>query len=76
MISALLVGTKGGGGEEMFVSDLAGDPPSGVEYTLVKEHHESAPWARSERLIEVGFNRSIHPVLRPLLGLKWPVRRR
>jgi glycosyltransferase involved in cell wall biosynthesis len=69
-IRALLVGTTGGGGEEMFLSDLAADPPGGVEYTLVKAHHESAPGARSQRFAEIAFNQTVHRFLRPLPGLK------
>jgi glycosyltransferase involved in cell wall biosynthesis len=69
-VNCLLVGMRGGGGEEIFVRDLAADPPPGVAYSLVLRPHESAPGARARRLAEVAFNRLVHPLLWPLPGLR------
>lgn len=70
MLECLLVGMEGGGGEELFVRDLAANPPPGVHYTLVLRHHESAPGARARRLTEIAFNRLVHPWIWPLAGLR------
>jgi glycosyltransferase involved in cell wall biosynthesis len=61
---------KGGGGEEIFVRDLASHPPSGVRYSLVMDHHESIAGARARRSLEIGFNRLVQPWLWPLSGLR------
>jgi glycosyltransferase involved in cell wall biosynthesis len=66
----LLVGGRGGGGEEVFVRDLAGDPPPGFVYTLVLDHHESAPGVHARTVREVLMNRLIHPFLWPLPGFR------
>jgi glycosyltransferase involved in cell wall biosynthesis len=60
----------GGGGEEVFVRELARDPPPGVSYSLVVEAHRSVPGARARRLTEIAFNRLVHPFLWPLPGLR------
>jgi glycosyltransferase involved in cell wall biosynthesis len=60
----------GGGGEEVFIRDLVADPPSGVDYSLVIDPHESAPGARARKLTEIAFNRIVHPSLWPLPGLR------
>jgi len=70
VLECLLVGMEGGGGEEVFVRDLAENPPAGVRYTLALRHHESVTGARSRRVTEVLFNRLVHPWIWPLAGLK------
>ncbi|NJD18053.1 MAG: glycosyltransferase family 4 protein [Gemmatimonadetes bacterium] len=70
MIRVFLLGARGGGGEEVFVRDLAASPPPGVGYTLTLEPHESVPGARARAGEEVLFNRIVHPFLWPLLGLR------
>jgi glycosyltransferase involved in cell wall biosynthesis len=69
-ITCLLVGMLGGGGEEIFVRDLAADPPPGVEYRLAMRHHESVPGADARRVAEVAFNRLLNPWVGSLLGLR------
>ncbi|MBI4539286.1 MAG: glycosyltransferase family 4 protein [Gemmatimonadetes bacterium] len=70
MLECLLVGMAGGGGEELFVRDLAADPPPGVRYALALRHHESVPGARPRRVAEILFNRLVHPWIWPLTGLR------
>jgi glycosyltransferase involved in cell wall biosynthesis len=60
----------GGGGEEIFIRDLIADPPERIDYALAMNPHESVPGARSRRLIEIAFNRVVHPWLWPLPGLR------
>jgi glycosyltransferase involved in cell wall biosynthesis len=69
-LRCLLIGMHGGGGEEVFIRDLVADPPSGVDYSLVIDPHESAPGARARQLTEIAFNRVLHPLLWPLPGLR------
>jgi glycosyltransferase involved in cell wall biosynthesis len=61
---------EGGGGEEVFVRDLASHPPRGVVYTLALRHHESVPGARARRVVETAFNQLVQPWLWPLSGLR------
>ncbi|HSW30851.1 MAG TPA: glycosyltransferase family 4 protein [Longimicrobiales bacterium] len=70
MTRVFLLGAPGGGGEEVFVRDLAASPPPGVEYSLALQHHESVPLARARTAEEVLFNRVVQPFLWPLLGLR------
>jgi glycosyltransferase involved in cell wall biosynthesis len=70
MTRVFLLGAPGGGGEEVFVRDLAASPPAGVEYALALHHHESVPLARARTAEEVLFNRLLHPFLCPLPGLR------
>ena len=70
MTRVFLLGARGGGGEEVFVRDLAASPPPAVEYTLALDHHESVPGARARTVLEVLFNRLVHPFLWPLPGLR------
>lgn len=70
MTRVFLLGARGGGGEEVFVRDLAASPPADVAYTLALDHHESVPGARARTLEEVAFNRLVHPFLWPLPGLR------
>jgi glycosyltransferase involved in cell wall biosynthesis len=69
-VKCLLVGMPGGGGEEIFVRDLASDPPPSVAYGLVIRPHESSPGADARTLREIAFNRVVHPLLWPLPGLR------
>ena len=69
-IRAFLLGGRGGGGEEVFVRDLATTPPEGVDYSLALEPHESVPGARALRGRAALFNRVVHPMLWPLMGLR------
>ncbi|MHB1193109.1 MAG: glycosyltransferase family 4 protein [Longimicrobiales bacterium] len=70
VMRVLLVGGRGGGGEEVFVRDLAGDPPLGVTYTLLLDPHESAPLATAQTVREILMNRLIHPFIWPLPGFR------
>ncbi len=70
MTRVFLLGARGGGGEEVFVRDLAVSPPPGVEYSLALDHHESVPGARARAVHEILFNRLVHPFLWPLPGLR------
>ena len=70
MTRVFLLGARGGGGEEVFVRDLASSPPSGVSYALALDHHESVPGARARPAEEILFNRVVHPFLWPLPGLR------
>ena len=70
MIRTVLVGSRGGGGEEVFLRDLAGDPPPGVEMRLALDPHQSVPGAQALVGREVLFNRLVHPFLWPLPGLR------
>ncbi|MEZ4415149.1 MAG: glycosyltransferase family 4 protein [Gemmatimonadota bacterium] len=69
-LSCLLLGARGGGGEEVFLADLIGDPPDGVTYRAVLDAHASAPGARAQAWAERAFNRLVHPWLWPLPGLR------
>jgi glycosyltransferase involved in cell wall biosynthesis len=60
----------GGGGEEIFLRELIGDPPPGVAYDAVFGHHESIPGARARRLTEIAFNRLVQPSIWPIPGLR------
>lgn len=70
MTRVFLLGARGGGGEEVFVRDLAASPPPGVTYSLAIEHHESVSGAGAVLAEEVAFNRLVHPFLWPLPGLR------
>ena len=70
MTRVFLLGGRGGGGEEVFVRDLAATPPPGVNYSLALDHHESVPGAQARYLREVVLNRLIHPFLWPLPGFR------
>ena len=70
MTRIFLLGGRGGGGEEVFVRDLAAHPPQGVTYDLALDHHESVSSAQALTWREVAFNRIVHPPLRPLFGLR------
>lgn len=71
---ALLLGVRGGGGEEVFLRDLAAAPPPGWRYDLVIDDHASIPGARARRWRAGVFNRLVHPGLHPLIGVRgWTV---
>lgn len=70
MTRVLLIGARGGGGEEVFVRDLAESPPPGVGFTLALDPHRSVPGGRARVVREVLFNRIVHPFLWPLPGLR------
>lgn len=65
-----LIGFPGGGGEEVFVRDLAAHPPPGFRYRLAMHHHQSVPGAEARTGEERLFNRLVHPWLHPLPGLR------
>lgn len=69
-IECLLVGTRGGGGEDTLLDELTRHPPPGVRYTVVRDDHASAPGARALMLREIAFNRLIHPSIGMLPGLR------
>lgn len=69
-LECLLVGTRGGGGEDTLLDELGGHAPPGVRYTVVRDDHESAPGARASRLREILFNRIVHPSISMLHGLR------
>jgi glycosyltransferase involved in cell wall biosynthesis len=69
-LRCLLIGGRGGGGEEVFLRDLDAHPPAHVEYSLVLDHHQSIPGASARWMQEVAFNRLIQPWIWPLSGLR------
>lgn len=69
-LECLLVGTRGGGGEDTLIDELSGHAPPGVRYTVVRDDHQSAPGARALRLREIAFNRLVHPGMSMLHGLR------
>lgn len=70
LLNCLLIGGRGGGGEEVFLRDLVRSPPPGVQYHPVWDPHGSVPGARANRFREVAFNRLIQPRFWPLSGLR------
>jgi glycosyltransferase involved in cell wall biosynthesis len=69
-LRCLLIGMRGGGGEEIFLRDLVAHPPRGIDYTVVHDQHASVSGARCRRLTEIAFNRLVQPFLWPLPGLR------
>jgi glycosyltransferase involved in cell wall biosynthesis len=69
-VRALLLGSRGGGGEEVFLRGLAETPPPGVTYAMILESHASLPGARALRVRAGLYNRLVHPFLWPVPGLK------
>jgi glycosyltransferase involved in cell wall biosynthesis len=69
-LECLLVGTRGGGGEDTLIDELTGNPPPGVRYSIVRDDHASVPGARALRLREIAFNRLVHPSIDMLHGLR------
>lgn len=69
-LECLLVGARGGGGEDTLIDELTGHPPPGVRYSVVREDHASVPGARALRLREILFNRLVHPSMSMLHGLR------
>lgn len=70
MTRVFLLGGPGGGGEEVFVRDLAASPPDGFQYSLALEYHESTEGARARTVHEIVLNRLVHPFLWPLPGFR------
>jgi glycosyltransferase involved in cell wall biosynthesis len=69
-LRVLLVGPHGHGGEEVYVRTLLGHPAEGVQYVPAGSFHEGAPEAPCRRWEEVFFNRLVHPLTIPDMGLR------
>lgn len=69
-LRTLLVGPRGHGGEEVYMTRLREHPPKGVDYVIAGDFHEGAPGAPCALGREVLLNQVIHRLAVPDMGFR------